>query len=56
MMERFASISYVATLAAREKEAFLGRVEKVLTERDVISPDGIVSFPYRVDVFWCYKA
>ncbi len=56
MMERFASISYVATLAVGERELFLRRIRKVLTERGVISPDGTVSFPYRVDVFWCYKA
>jgi len=56
MLDRFSSISYISTLPESERSAFLESIRELMERWGVISKERMVELPYRVDVFWCYRA
>jgi SAM-dependent methyltransferase len=55
MLNRFLSISYISTLPAEEQKVFLQRITDIFDSRGIISSDGTLEIPYRVDVFTCRR-
>ena len=55
MLKRFLSISYISTLPAEEQGVFLRRIAELLDSRGIVSSEGTLELPYRVDVFTCQR-
>ena len=55
LLDRVASISFIATLPAAERDAVFDDAGKILADHDVPGPDGRFEIPYVTDVFWCRR-
>ena len=55
LLERVASVSWIATLPAGERDAVFADVRAILADHGVPGPDGRFEIPYVTDVFWCRR-
>jgi len=55
LLDRVASISFVATLPAGERDAVFADARAILADYDVPGPGGHFEIPYVTDVFWCRR-
>jgi SAM-dependent methyltransferase len=55
MMDRMASIAFIATLPPAERNAFLERVRHLLTTHPSLRGREPIVFPYRTELYWCTK-
>jgi len=55
VVQRVASVSHVAVLPDKEREAVLDEVRTVLNTHPAVKGRGTVEIPYRVDCFWCER-
>ena len=54
-MERFASVSFVASLSRGERDAVLGRIRALAeTHPDLAGRDGF-DLPYVTELYWCNR-
>ena len=56
LVERFASVSFIASLPSEERDAVLDRI-RALAEKhpDLAGPDGF-DLPYVTELYWCVKS
>lgn len=54
LLDRVASVSWIATLPDGERDAVSADARAILAEHDVPGPDGRFDIPYATDVFWCH--
>lgn len=55
LLDRVASISFIATLPAAERDAVFADARTILADYDVPGPDGRFGIPYVTDVFSCRR-
>jgi SAM-dependent methyltransferase len=55
LLDRVASISFIATLPARERDAVFADARTIIADHDVPGPDGRFEIPYVTDVFVCRR-
>ena len=55
ILDRFASVSHVAALAATERRAVLDEVVGVLATHPDTAARPELAIPYRVDAYWCER-
>jgi SAM-dependent methyltransferase len=55
LIDRIASVSFIATLPTSEREAVFADVQDNLAAHGVPGPDGRFEIPYVTDVFWCSR-
>jgi ubiquinone/menaquinone biosynthesis C-methylase UbiE len=56
MLDRFLSISYIASLEEKQREAFASEIRKILARVSVTSQENhLIELPYHADVYWCFK-
>lgn len=56
LLDRVGSISYVAALPKEEKDRALAGVRRLVEFHPDTAGKAVVDFPYRTDVYWCFKA
>ena len=55
VINRVASISFIAALSSTEKQKVLNEVREFLEHHWMTKGKEKIGFPYRTDVFWCTK-
>jgi ubiquinone/menaquinone biosynthesis C-methylase UbiE len=55
VVERAASISFVASMAPAEREACLAEVREMLETHPELQGRTSFPFPYETDVYWCHR-
>jgi SAM-dependent methyltransferase len=55
IVERFASISFVAARPEAERAEVLARVRRLLSEHPETRGRAEIALPYRTELFWCEK-
>ncbi len=53
---RIASLSFVALLDEPPRTELLDEVSRLVTDRGLIAPDGLIDTPYRTHVVWCRRS
>ncbi|MBI4425535.1 MAG: methyltransferase domain-containing protein [Elusimicrobia bacterium] len=56
LLDRVGSISYVAALADGERRGVLEEVRRLVEHHPDTAGKAFLEFPYRTDVYWCFKA
>jgi hypothetical protein len=55
VIDRIASVSFIATLPTAEREAVFADAQDILAAHGVPGPDGRFEIPYVTEVFWCSR-
>jgi SAM-dependent methyltransferase len=55
LLDRFASISFVAALPAAARARLLAEIDQVVAAEPSLAGPGPVGLPYRTDLYWCRR-
>ena len=55
ILDRFLSVSFIATLAPNEKAQVAEQLRALIASHPALRERDSIAFPYRTEVYWCTR-